>query len=288
MTIRLTVENAGKQYRRGWALQDCTFAVEPGSITALVGPNGAGKTTVMAATAGLIRLTQGEIRVGGRPVDGRIDPHVGYLAQDKPLYRRFTVRDMVAQARDLNASWDSTLADRLVGEAGLSLRARIQTLSGGQRTRLALALVLARRPGLLLLDEPLADLDPLARLEVQQTLMTQAADTGMTILMSSHILGEVRDSCDSLLLMQGGSITLAGALDDLLGDHQFLVGPAPADLDWLPERSRVEVRLAPRQTTVLVSSAPEVLPPGWSQEPASLDDIVIARLRTSAATTEVA
>lgn len=169
MTIRLEVRRAGKRYKRGWALRDCDVSITPSSITALVGPNGAGKSTLMAAAAGLISLTEGEIAVDGRLVDRRMDQGLGYLAQDKPLYRRWRVSDMLAQTKDLNSAWDDGHARRLVAEAGLPLDARVGTLSGGQRTRLALILVLGRRPALVLLDEPLADLDPLARLHVQQT-----------------------------------------------------------------------------------------------------------------------
>lgn len=279
MTIPLEVVGAGKRYRRGWALQNCDLAIRPSSITALVGPNGAGKSTLLAAACGLISLTTGTIAVDGRTVDRRMDPDLGYLAQDKPLYRRWRVSDMLAQTRDLNISWDDAHARRLVDEARLPLDAKVGTLSGGQRTRLALALVLGRRPAMVLLDEPMADLDPLARLQVQQTLMTEVAETGMTVLLSSHILGEVRDTCDELLLLQDGRVSLSGPMDELVDDHRLLIGPSPDSLDWLPTELRVEVRSTRKQTTVLVSSAPPSLPEGWTSEPANLDDIVIARLR---------
>jgi len=137
--------------------------------------------------------------VDGRLVNGRMDSALGYLAQDKPLYRRWRVSDMLAHTKDLNTTWDDRHARRLVDDAGLSLNTRVGTLSGGQRTRLALILVLGRRPAMVLLDEPLADLDPLARLQLQQSLMAEVADTGMTVLLSSHILNEVQDHCDARL-----------------------------------------------------------------------------------------
>ena len=281
MTIQLEVRGAGKRYKRGWALRDCDLTVERSSITALVGPNGAGKSTLMAAAAGLLSLTEGEIAVDGRIVDRRMDSKLGYLAQDKPLYHRWRVSDMLAQTRDLNSAWDEGHARRLVEEAGLPLDARVGTLSGGQRTRLALSLVLGRRPALVLLDEPLSDLDPLARLQVQQALMAEVADTGMTVLMSSHILNEVRDTCDALLLLQDGHITLHGEMDELVKQHRILTGPHPDSLEWLPVADRVEVRTTARQTTVLVSAAPPVLPAGWTDEPVGLDEIVIARMRNA-------
>lgn len=154
-------------------------------------------------------------------------------------------------------------------------------MSGGQRTRLALILVLGRRPGLVVLDEPLVDLDPLARLHVQQTLMAEVADTGLTVLLTSHILTEVQDTCDSLLLLQNGRITLQGETDALVRQHRMLTGPYPDPLDWLPEACQVEIRTTPRQTTVLVSAPPPVLPIGWTEEPVGLEEIVIAKLRSA-------
>jgi ABC-2 type transport system ATP-binding protein len=281
MSIELRIQDAGKRYRRGWALRHCEAVLAPGGITALVGPNGAGKSTLLSAAAGLVSLTEGAILVDGRKVDARPDPAIGYLAQDKPLYRRRRVSDMLAQARDLNIRWDAARARRLTDEAGLRPDDRVGALSGGQRTRLALILVLARRPDLVLLDEPLADLDPLARSQVQQSLMAEAVETGMTVLMSSHILGEVRDTCDALLLLQDGRITLHDDMDELVQRHRVLTGPAGAPLDWLPPGDRVEVRGGTHQLTVLVSAAPPELPTGWTDEPAELEEIVIARMRSA-------
>ena len=172
-------------------------------------------------------------------------------------------------------------AKRLIDEASLSLNDRVGALSGGQRTRLALILVLGRRPAMVLLDEPMADLDPLARLCVQQTLMTEVADTGMTVLVSSHILTEIRDVCDALLLLQDGRVTLQGPMDSLVQQHRILTGPTADSLDWLPPDDRVEVRAVGPKMTVLVSAAPPVLPAQWIDEPADLDEIVIARLRSA-------
>lgn len=281
MTVRLEVRGAGKRYKDGWALRNCEVTIDPSSVTALVGPNGAGKSTLMAAAAGLTSLSEGEIAVDGRVVDGRMDPVLGYLSQDKPLFRRWRVSEMLAQTADLNTTWDDRRARRLIDDAGLSLDARVGTLSGGQRTRLALILVLGRRPSMVLLDEPLGDLDPLARLQVQQTLMAEVADTGMTVLLSSHILDEVQDNCDSLLLLQDGQITLHGEVDGLVAQHRILTGPVPDSLDWLPAADLVEVRTTSRQASVLVSAAPSVLPTDWTDEPVDLEEIVIARLRNA-------
>lgn len=290
-TPPLRVAHLGQRYGRKQVLKDCSFELRPHVVTALIGPNGAGKSTLMSAAAGLHRATEGVIEVMGEAVTtspGHVD--LGYLAQDKPLYRQYTVRDMVAIARHLNDRWDQAHADELIDDAGLDRGQRVRTLSGGQRTRLAIALVLARRPQVLLLDEPLADLDPLARLEVSQTLMTEVADTGMTVLLSSHILGEVVDLAEDVLVMGaapggGGRITLAGSIDEILAEHRILVGPGStdADLAFVPTGAIVEAQHAARQTTLLVNRAVAPLPDGWSVEDPSLDDVVLAYLRAGRA-----
>lgn len=226
----LKAHDLGVQFRRGWALRHCSFDLRQGRITTLVGPNGAGKSTLMAVAAGLLPATEGHVEVNGSSVSTRgIDAAVGYLAQDKPLYRRFKVSQMLALAGHLNSHWDEHLARRLIDDAGLPLTARVGTLSGGQRTRLALALVLARRPSVLVLDEPLADLDPLARFDLQQMLLTEVMDTGMSVLMSSHIISEIQDSCDDLLILLDGGISLDGSVEDILSAHRVLIGPGAAD-----------------------------------------------------------
>ena len=278
----------GKRFGRRWVLRGCSFDLRAGAVTALVGPNGAGKSTLMSAAAGLLTTDEGHIEIAGQQVSAsRAHPDLGYLAQDKPLYRRYRVRDMLGVARHLNARWDDAHARELVAAAGLDLDARVGTLSGGQRTRLALALVLGRRPSVLLLDEPLADLDPLARLEVQQTLMTEVLDTGMAVLISSHILGEIADLCEDLLLLQGGRIALAGPLEELLTGHRLLIGPATeADgLGFLPPGGVLEVRRTARQTTVLVSRPVDGLPEAWTQGDPTLDELVVAYLRKDGTTT---
>ncbi|WP_395725825.1 ATP-binding cassette domain-containing protein [Nakamurella sp.] len=280
----MQVHDAGVRYRRGWALRYCSFELRPGAITALVGPNGAGKSTLLLATAGLVGLTEGQISVLGRAVGSSpAHPDLGFLAQDKPLYRQFTVATMLDVGRHLNARWDRGLAERLCDEAALDRRARVRTLSGGQRARLALALVLARRPSLLLLDEPLANLDPLARLQVQQTLLAQAADTGMTVLLSSHILSEIEDACDDLALLAGGRITLHGPIEEVLARHVLLTGPGGDEAGLAAVAAgAVEIRRAPRQLTVLVDGRPPVVPEGWTTAAPTLEEVVVARLRAAA------
>lgn len=278
----LRVSRAGKRYRRGWALRDCSFDLQPGTITALVGPNGAGKSTVLAAAAGLLRLTEGEIAVRGTVVRSvPAHPDLGYLAQDKPLYRQYSVADMLKIGRHLNARWDSALARRLCEDAGLPPKAKVRTLSGGQRTRLALALVLARRPSLILLDEPLADLDPLARREVQQMLLAETVDSGLTVLLSSHIVSEIEDACDHLVLLTGGAVTLQGSIEDAVERHLLLTGPGDDDagLGLLPSADIVELRRSPRQISVLLDGQPRHVPQGWTTDRPTLEEVVIGHLR---------
>jgi ABC-2 type transport system ATP-binding protein len=280
----LRVDDVGQRYGKKWVLRGCSFDLRPGAVTALIGPNGAGKSTLMSTAAGLLSPTEGRIEVKGSPVVALPShPDLAYLAQDKPLYRRYRVRDMLKIARHLNARWDRAHADELIDAANLDRAQRVATLSGGQRTRLALALVLARRPEVLLLDEPLADLDPLARLEVQQALMTEVADTGMTVLMSSHILGEVVDLCEDVLVMGSGRITLAGQIDEVLAAHRLLVGPGTSadDLGFVPAGAIIEAQHAARQTTLLLDRPVGPLPDGWTAFAPTLDEVIVAYLRTA-------
>lgn len=266
-TVALDATGLGKRYRRAWGLRDCTFELPAGCICALVGPNGAGKSTLMHLAAGVLTPTSGQVRVHQR---------LALLAQDKPLYRRFTVAEMLRAGASMNPDWDSAYATRLVEEADVPMRARIGTLSGGQRTRVALAMALGRRPGLVMLDEPLSDLDPLARKEVLQTLMAEVADTGMTVLLSSHILADLEDSCDHLLLLAGGRIQLSGDVEDLLCQHRVLTGAR--DLT-MPAASIVDSRVTARQVTLLARTTEAG--DGWTQYEPTLEELTLAYLRSA-------
>ncbi|MCT4356972.1 ABC transporter ATP-binding protein [Streptomyces sp. Je 1-79] len=267
----LSTEGLGKRYGRrgpGWALRECTLALPAGRVCALVGPNGAGKSTLLALAAGLLRPTEGTVRAPARE-------HLAYVAQDKPLYPQLTVAETLRMGRELNPGrWDGAVAERIA--ADLDPGARIRTLSGGQRTRVALALALGKRPELLLLDEPMADLDPLARHRLMGVLMADAAERGTTVVMSSHILGELEGACDHLLLVDDGRVRLDGAIDDLLAAHVLLRGPV-ADL---APHTVVESRTTGRQLTALVRREGRVEGP-WQTSPPSLEDLVLAHLRTA-------
>ncbi|MET7484806.1 ABC transporter ATP-binding protein [Streptomyces sp. NPDC005538] len=288
MTGTAAIEAAalGKRFGRrgGWALRDCAFRLPVGRVCAVVGPNGAGKSTLLALAAGLLAPTEGEISVlGERP--GLARERVAYVAQDKPLYPQLSVAETLAMGADLNTDrWDAAVAERIVADGGLNPKSRIRALSGGQRTRVALALALAKRPELLLLDEPTADLDPLARHDMMGTLMAQAAEFGTTIVMSSHVVAELEDSCDHLLLIGGGQVRVDGPIDDLLAAHARVSAPAQTDL---APHTVVESRTTGRQLTALLRPAAP-LPTDWRTTPPTLEELVLSYLRNPEADTTTA
>lgn len=273
----------GKRYgRRGRALDACSFRLPAGRICAVVGPNGAGKSTLLALAAGLLRPTDGTLTVlGTTPAAAR--PRIAYVAQDKPLYPQLSIADTLRLGADLNPGrWDQEIAERVVQEGELDQARRVRTLSGGQRTRVALALALGKRAELLLLDEPMADLDPLARHQLMGTLMAQAAEHGTTVVMSSHIVGELADACDHLLLVSGGRIRLGGPIDDLVAAHRLVTGRHPAAA--LTPHTVVESGATGRGTTALIR--PEgPIGTGWEAQEPSLEDLLLAHLRSPDAPT---
>jgi ABC-2 type transport system ATP-binding protein len=290
----LRADALGKRFGRrgGWALRDCTLALPAGRVCAVVGPNGAGKSTLLALAAGLLVPTEGTITVlGTRPARART--RVAYVAQNKPLHPQLTVAETLRMGAELNPErWDAAVAERTTAAGDLDPKAKIRSLSGGQRTRVALALALGKRPELLLLDEPMADLDPLARHELMGGLMAQAAEHGTTIVMSSHVVAELEDSCDHLLLVGGGRIRLAGEIDDVRAAHTRV--SAAADSADLAPHTVVESRVTGRQLSALIRPTGP-LPAGWRTSTPSLEELVLAHLRnpdapglTAAATEEAA
>ncbi|MFD7687270.1 ABC transporter ATP-binding protein [Streptomyces sp. NPDC059781] len=284
MTVpAIEADALGKRFgrRAARALRDCSFRLPAGRVCAVVGPNGAGKSTLLAIAAGLLAPTDGTITVlGTDPSTAR--PRVGFVDQDKPLYPQLTVGETLRMGADLNPGrWDADTARRIVAGGDLDPDKRIRSLSGGQRTRVALALALAKRPELLLLDEPMADLDPLARHELMGVLMGQAAAHGTTIVMSSHVVAELEDSCDHLLLIGGGRVRLAGGIDDLLAAHARVSAPAATGL---APHDVVESRATGRQVSALIRpSGP--LPGDWRTGTPSLEELVLSYLRNPEAPT---
>ncbi|MFE9468548.1 ABC transporter ATP-binding protein [Streptomyces virginiae] len=271
----IEAKGLGLRYGRrgGWALRDCSFRLPEGRVCALVGPNGAGKSSLLSLAAGLALPTEGTLRTAPRET-------LAYVGQDKPLYPQFTVGETLRMGHELNPGcWDAATAERIVEAGDLDPRTRVRTLSGGQRTRLALALALGKRPDLLLLDEPMADLDPLARRELMGTLMADAADNGTSVVMSSHILAELEGACDHLLLVDRGRIRLCGPIDEVAAAHRLLTGPATACAQ-LDAHTVVESRTTGRQLTALVRPRGPVDHRVWQAEQPTLEELLLAHLRS--------
>lgn len=280
MATALEVEALGKRYGRSWALQDCSFELPAGRIAGLVGPNGAGKTTLLHLAVGLLSPDGGRVRVFGQ--DPRDNPaalaEIGFVAQDTPLYRDFTARELIKLGGKLNRKWDAALASERLAALGIPPDKQVGKLSGGQRAQVALALALAKRPRLLLLDEPIASLDPLARREFMQTLMGAVGESETTVLLSSHLLADLERACDYLLVLQNAHVQLAGPVDDLLAEHRTLVGPR-TEADAIPGVAKViRASHTDRQSTLLVRTDGPLDPSVWTTYEVSLEDLVLAYL----------
>ncbi|MCX4454814.1 ABC transporter ATP-binding protein [Streptomyces sp. NBC_01728] len=276
----LRATGVGFRYRArgGWALRDCEFTVPGGRITALVGRNGAGKSTLLHLAGGLLRPRTGEIRVlDTAPGTPEARARVALLTQDKPLYPRFTVADTLRMGQKLNSSWDQAAAERTVREGDIALAARVGELSPGQRTRVALALALGKRPELLLLDEPMADLDPVARGEIMAALMTEAAEGGTNIVLSSHVLPELEQTCDWVLLLRDGRVELSEDAEELRENHAVLTGHANQADALAAGHTVVHRRSGGRQMTALVRQRGP-LRGDWHVERPSLEDILVGYL----------
>jgi ABC-2 type transport system ATP-binding protein len=280
MTTVLHASGLGKRYRHTWALRDCSLELPEGRVVALVGPNGAGKTTLLQLAVGLLAPTAGEIRVFGAPPANRpqVLARIGFLAQDKPLYQGFTVAETLRFGERLNPGWDHAVADRWLDRFDLPPDRRVGQLSGGQRTQLALALALAKRPRLLLLDEPMADLDPLVRHDLTRLLMEAVAAEGLTVVLSSHVLAELATVCDYLVLVAVGRVQLAGDTEELLAGHKLLVGPR-RDPPTAGPHQIVAASHTQRQTTLLVRVVGPVHDPSWAVHDVGLEQLVLAYMR---------
>jgi len=281
MTAVIEARGLGKRYGRRWALADCTLAVPAGRVVGLVGPNGAGKTTLLQLAAGLLAPTSGAITVlghhpGGSPAQLS---RVGFVAQDSPLYAGLSVAGHLRMGAWLNPGWDTEYAARRIRQLGLDLRQRAGSLSGGQRAQLALILAAAKRPELLLLDEPVASLDPLARREFLQGLMETVAEHGASVVLSSHLIADVERVCDFLIVLTASHVRAAGETEALLASHHRLSGPY-RDPGTLPASWEViEESHTGKQSVLLVRTDDPVLDPAWTDRPVSLEDLILAYLR---------
>ena len=277
----LSAHALGKRFGSTWALRDCTLDIPVGSVTALVGPNGAGKTTLLQLAVGLIRPSTGELRVLGhvpRDEANALLPRVAFVAQDHPLHRRFTVRDMLKLGQRLNPSWDDDVARARIEGLGLPLNRKIGKLSGGQQTQVALTLALAKRPELLILDEPVASLDPLARREFMNTVLEVVSEAKISVVLSSHILADLERVCDHLVILSHARTLLVGEIDDILAEHRLLTGPRSESASLAGGHDVIRERHTERQTSLLVRSTARVYDARWEVHEVDLEEIVLAYL----------
>jgi ABC-2 type transport system ATP-binding protein len=281
VTAVIETEGLGKRYRKLWALADCTLSIPGGHVVGLVGPNGAGKTTLLNLATGMLAPTTGTIEVlGGDPA---ADPaqlaRVGYLAQDAPVYAGLSVADHLRLGAHLNPGWDAKMARHRIDQLDLDPGQKAGKLSGGQRAQLALTLALGKRPELLILDEPVASLDPLARREFLQDLMETVAEQQVSVVLSSHLISDMERVCDYLIVLVDSRVRVAGAVDELLATHHLLSGPRrdPASLpDGLEVISASHTDM---QTTLLVRTSGQVLDPAWTASEVGLEDLVLAYMK---------
>jgi ABC-2 type transport system ATP-binding protein len=274
----LATHGLGRRYGRRWALRDCTLAIPEGRIVGLVGANGAGKTTLLHLAAGLREPSSGTITVlGERPGANATQlARVGFLAQDAPVYGGMTVADHLRLGDRLNLRWDAALASARAERLGLDPGQRAGRLSTGQRTQLALTLALGKCPDLLILDEPAASLDPLARRALLSDLMEHVADRRPTVVLSSHLLADVERVCDHLVILAGGRVRLAADVDDLLATHRVLTGPRLDTTAIRRDHEVVTMSHTDRQTTMVVRTTGPVLDPRWAVSDVGLEELALA------------
>jgi ABC-2 type transport system ATP-binding protein len=285
MTAAIEALGLGKKYGRRWALSDCTISIPGGCVVGLVGPNGAGKTTLLNLATGMLAPTTGRIEVlGNAPASGPGQlARVGYVAQDAPIYSGLSVADHLRLGAHLNPGWDGELATKRIKQLGIVMAQKAGTLSGGQRAQLALTLAIAKRPELLILDEPIASLDPLARREFLQVLMETTAESNISVIMSSHLVADLERVSEHLIVLVNSRVQVTGQIDQMLDTHYLLTG-ARRDVATLPASQHViSASHTDRQSTVLVRSSEPILDPTWSVSRLDLEDLVLAYMGNTAA-----
>lgn len=275
MTAVLQAHGLGKRYGRRWALTDCDLEVPTGHVVGLVGPNGAGKSTLLNLSVGMLTPTTGSVEVLGAPA-GAQQAKVGYVAQDTPTYSRLSVADHLTLGARLNPGWDDSLAQQRIRHLGFDLKQRAGKLSGGQRAQLALTLGLAKRPELLILDEPVAALDPLARREFMQDLMEAVADQELSVVLSSHLVSDLERACDYVIVLVGSRVQVSGEIDTLLATHFRLTGPRRDAKDLPRDQHVVTESHTDRQSTFLIRTDRPILDPAWNVTQLTLEDLVLA------------
>ncbi len=288
MSFVIEASGLGKQYGRRWALRDCTLAIPDGKVVGLVGPNSAGKTTLLHLAVGLVSPTSGSIRtLGANPGEGPVQlGRVGFVAQDTPVYGKLSVAQHLRMGAWLNPRWDPGIAASRIEQLGLDPRQRAGTLSGGQRAQLALTLAIAKSPECLILDEPVASLDPLARREFLRSLMEIVAAQGISVVLSSHLIADLERVCDYLVVLVGSRLQVAGEVSDLLSSHHRISGPRRDASGLPPSLEVIEESHTGKQSTFLIRTSDPVHDPAWTVRPVTLDDLVITYMSRQANTSE--
>ncbi|GAB3405108.1 ABC transporter ATP-binding protein [Flindersiella endophytica] len=286
MTAALSARGLGKRYGKHWALTDCTLDVPSGHIVGLVGPNGAGKTTLLSLASGQLMPTSGSISVlGGRPgADPAQLARVGFVAQDTPTYPGLTIAEHLKLGARLNPRWDDALARDRISQLGLDFSQRAGRLSGGQRAQLALTIGIAKRPELLILDEPVAALDPLARREFLQGLLEAAVEHELSVVLSSHLVSDLERTCDYLIVLVDSRVQVAGEVDDLLATHHRLTGPRREPERMPADQHVIAASHTDVQSTYIVRTESTIHDPAWTVSQLSLEDLVLAYMTTTTRT----
>jgi ABC-2 type transport system ATP-binding protein len=275
----IKTSNLGKKYRKFWALADCNITVPSGSVTALVGSNGAGKTTLLKLLVGLNAASGGSAEVLSKPPSQNADylEDVGYLAQEIPLYESFNAKEHIKMGEKLNQKWDSELAISRLKELDIPLDRPVSKLSGGQRAQVGLALALAKKPKLLLLDEPVAALDPLARADFLSSLAQAVADANgeLTVVMSSHLLSDLERICDHVILLATGKTQLCESIEDAVESHKLLTGKQ-RPVTGQEEFTVIKETHTERETKLLVHTPGKIRDPHWHVSDVDIEEIILA------------
>jgi ABC-2 type transport system ATP-binding protein len=278
VTTVLKAQGLGKKYGRRWALSDCTLDIPAGRVVGLVGPNGAGKSTLLNLAVGMLGQTAGKIEVLGSPPAASTAQlaKIGFVAQDTPTYARLSIADHLRLGARLNPAWDDKVAQTRIQRLGLDPKQRAGKLSGGQRAQLALTLGIAKRPDLLILDEPVASLDPLARREFLQDLMEAVAEQELSVVLSSHLVSDVERSCDYLIVLVDSRVQISGDIETLLATHYRLTGPRRDEVTLPANQHVISASHTDRQSTLLIRTEAPILDPAWTVSQLTLEDVVLA------------
>ncbi|HEY4386674.1 MAG TPA: ABC transporter ATP-binding protein, partial [Ktedonobacteraceae bacterium] len=280
MIYALETNQLGKRYGKHWALRNCTLQIPQGCIAGLLGLNGVGKTTLLHLAVGLLTPTEGTIDVLGMPSQNveAILPHIGFVSQERSLYRHFSVQDTLTMGKKLNASWDEERAHTLIKRLNLPTKRIIGKLSGGQQAQVALIMALAKKPEVLLLDEPFAHVDPLAKREISKILMETAVEQPITIIVSSHIVADLENICDHIVILTPSQVKVAENMEQMRELHKRFIGPCESFASIAKLHTVIQASHTGRQSTVLVRTTRPLTTPGWLAEDISLEDIVLAYL----------